>query len=154
MVKTGVVLLLFLATTTYLVTIFTDPVQSENHVAADSVPDLQNQHNLNDILETDGKRADIVMPTKSSRPGCEVDNRCYMPSKVVVGAGDSVTWKNEDSAFHSVTSGTYGSPDGLFDSGHLEPEETFIVTFEKKGSYTFFCTLHPWMEGNVQVTDQ
>ena len=61
------------------------------------------------------------MPTKSSRPGCEETNSCYIPSEIIeIKAGEfNVTWQNQDAAFHSVTSGTYDNPDGLFDSGHL-----------------------------------
>jgi len=94
---------------------------------------------------------DIFMPTKSSRPGCEESNLCYIPSLVEINAGESVTWQNQDVAFHSVTSGTYENPDGLFDSGHLDPYQSFTLTFDNTGEYDYFCTLHPWMNGKVQV---
>ena len=94
---------------------------------------------------------DIIMPTKSSRPGCEESNLCYIPSLVEINAGESITWQNQDVAFHSVTSGTYENPDGLFDSGHLDPYQSFTLTFDNTGEYDYFCTLHPWMSGKVQV---
>ncbi len=94
---------------------------------------------------------DIIMPTKSSRPSCEESNLCYIPSLVEINAGDSITWQNQDVAFHSVTSGTYENPDGLFDSGHLDPYQSFTLTFDNTGEYDYFCTLHPWMNGKVQV---
>ena len=94
---------------------------------------------------------DIIMSTKSSRPGCEKTDRCYIPSVIVIDSGNQVTWVNEDSAFHSVTSGFYGEPSELFDSGYLEPYESFSVDFDEKGNYDFFCTLHPWMKGQVLV---
>ena len=96
-------------------------------------------------------KGDVVMPTKVSRPGCEIDDRCYVPSLILTKKGDSVTWVNEDSAFHSVTSGFYGSPTELFDSGHLDPFESFTFTFDDVGDYDYFCTLHPWMKGQVTV---
>jgi plastocyanin len=96
-------------------------------------------------------KGDIIMPTKSSRPGCEEIDRCYIPSTIVIDSGNQVTWVNEDSAFHSVTSGFYGEPSELFDSGHLDPYESFTVDFDEKGTYDFFCTLHPWMKGQVIV---
>lgn len=96
-------------------------------------------------------KGDIIMPTKSSRPGCEEIDRCYIPSAIVIDSGNRVTWVNEDSAFHSVTSGFYGEPSELFDSGHLDPYESFTVDFDEKGTYDFFCTLHPWMKGQVIV---
>ncbi len=97
------------------------------------------------------KLATVTMPTKSSRPSCDETNTCYIPSKISIIQGESVTWLNEDAAFHTVTSGTYENPDGLFDSGHLDPNESFIVKFEESGTFDYFCTLHPWMKGKVIV---
>ena len=90
--------------------------------------------------------ADIVMPNKVSRPGCEETNSCYVPSQFTVKRGQQVTWSNEDVAFHSVTSGTYENPNPMFDSGHLDPGQKFTVTFDEAGTVDYFCTLHPWME--------
>ena len=94
---------------------------------------------------------DVIMPTKVSRPGCEENDRCYIPSVIVIEKGKQVTWVNEDSAFHSITSGYYGAPTDLFDSGHLDPFESYTLTFDETGTYDYFCTLHPWMKGQVIV---
>ncbi|PJC51188.1 MAG: hypothetical protein CO032_00880 [Nitrosopumilales archaeon CG_4_9_14_0_2_um_filter_34_16] len=96
-------------------------------------------------------KGDVIMPTKVSRPGCEETNRCYVPSSITINPGKQVTWVNEDSAFHSVTSGFYDAPTNLFDSGYLDPFESFTFTFEESGTYDYFCTLHPWMNGQVIV---
>jgi len=95
--------------------------------------------------------ADVIMPTKVSRPGCDETDRCYIPSKIIIEKGKQVTWVNDDSAFHSVTSGFYGSPTDLFDSGHLDPSESYALTFDESGIFDYFCTLHPWMKGQVIV---
>ncbi len=106
----------------------------------------------NSVEETDLiTKGDVIMPTKVSRPGCETNDRCYIPSLIVVGKGKLVTWVNEDSAFHSVTSGFYDAPSDLFDSGHLDPFESYTIIFEEAGTYDYFCTLHPWMKGQVIV---
>ena len=96
-------------------------------------------------------KGDVIMSTKVSRPGCEKTDSCYTPSKIVIKQHDSVTWVNEDAAFHSVTSGYYDEPSNLFDSGHLDPEGSFTFIFENIGTYDYFCTLHPWMKGQVIV---
>ena len=101
-----------------------------------------------DVMDGSG---DVIMPTKVSRPGCEEIDRCYIPSLVTISAGESVTWVNEDSAFHSVTSGFYDTPIDLFDSGHMDPFDSYTLTFDEAGTYDYFCTLHPWMEGKVIV---
>ena len=103
------------------------------------------------ISYQDTIEADVIMPTKVSRPGCEEKDSCYIPSISTVKQGQTLTWKNEDVAFHTVTSGFYGNPTSLFDSGHLDPEQKFSVTFDEQGTFDFFCTLHPWMAGKVIV---
>ena len=94
---------------------------------------------------------DVVIPIKVSRPGCDIEDICYIPSNIVVEKGKSVTWLNEDSSFHSVTSGFYPEPSGLFDSGHLDPYESDTLSFDDIGTYDYFCTLHPWMKAQVIV---
>ena len=96
-------------------------------------------------------KADVIMPTKVSRPGCEENDQCYIPSQIIIPNGNQVTWINEDSAFHSVTSGFYNEPTGFFDSGYLDPYQSFSFIFDKIGVYDYYCTLHPWMKGQVIV---
>ena len=73
----------------------------------------------------------ITIPVKAARPACGPHPECYIPSYYVTKISEPVTWKNEDSAFHSVTSGNYENPDGLFDSEHLDPHEIFSYKFEE-----------------------
>ena len=82
--------------------------------------------------------ADVIIPTKASRPGCEGADRCYIPSVIAIDFGNKVTWVNEDSAFHTVTSGFYGEPSELFDSGHLDPYESFTFDFDEKAPMIIF----------------
>ena len=96
-------------------------------------------------------KADVIIPIKVSRPGCDVEDICYIPPHIVVEKGKSVTWLNEDSSFHSVTSGFYPEPSGLFDSGHLDPYQSYTLSFDEFGTYDYFCTLHPWMKAQVIV---
>ena len=110
----------------------------------------QNENYVQNIYDSKPTlKADVIMPTKVSRPGCEKTDSCYIPSKISIKSGDSVTWLNEDAAFHSVTSGYYGNPNGLFDSEYFDPEESFTFIFKNPGVYDYFCTLHPWMKGQV-----
>ena len=96
-------------------------------------------------------KADVVIPIKVSRPGCDIEDICYIPSTVVVEKGKSITWVNDDSSFHSVTSGFYGEPTGLFGSGYLDPYQFYTLSFDEFGTYDYFCTLHPWMKAQVIV---
>jgi nitrite reductase (NO-forming) len=80
----------------------------------------------------------------------------YSPSPITVAAGTTVTWQNGDIVFHTVTSGTStgsaGTPDGAFDSGEIEPGESFSVAFDEPGTFDYYCVPHPWMVGSVIVT--
>lgn len=94
----------------------------------------------------------ISIPSGSSVPGCDETNECFIPAEVTVSVGDTVTWSNDDSAAHTVTSGTPSDgPDGIFDSSLFMAGTTFSYTFDKAGEYNYFCMVHPWMTGKVQV---
>ena len=95
---------------------------------------------------------EVDMPAGTSVPGCEETNECYIPETVTINAGDTVSWINSDTAAHTVTSGTpTDGPDGIFDSSLVMGGATFDVTFDESGSYDYFCMVHPWMKGTVQV---
>jgi len=86
----------------------------------------------------------------------------YDPPTSIISVGDIVTWFNDDREGHTVTSGQgsgrfgwmsddYGHHDGLFDSGRFLPGDSWSYEFEDKGTFRYFCTIHPWMEGVVLV---
>ena len=94
----------------------------------------------------------VSIPEGTSVRGCETTDECYIPFGVKIDVGDEVIWTNEDLAFHTVTSGNpTDGPDDLFDSGLFKIDEQFSHKFEESGNFDYFCTLHPWMEGNVVV---
>ena len=94
----------------------------------------------------------ISLPVGSSVPGCDETNQCFIPAEVTIRVGDTVTWSNDDSAAHTVTSGIASEgPDGIFDSSLFMAGTTFEHTFDEAGEYDYFCMVHPWMTGKVQV---
>ncbi|MBT8243167.1 MAG: hypothetical protein HKP34_05640 [Nitrosopumilus sp.] len=93
----------------------------------------------------------ISLPDGSGVPGCEATNECYIPYHVTVSAGEEITWSNDDTAAHTVTSGSPGAPDGLFDSSLFMAGGTFSVTLDEAGEYPYFCMVHPWMTGIITV---
>ena len=94
----------------------------------------------------------VSMPTGTSVPGCEETNECFIPNPIAINAGDTISWANDDTAAHTVTSGQPATgPDGNFDSSLLMAGKAFDVTFDNSGSYDYFCMVHPWMVGDVQV---
>lgn len=65
--------------------------------------------------------------------------------RLVIGVNNTVTWVNEDTVPHTVTSAAR-----LFDY-ILQPGQTVRYTFTSPGVYEYMCTLHPWMTGKVEV---
>ena len=101
----------------------------------------------------DHATASVSIASGSSVPGCEETKECYVPYTVTIDPGGEVTWSNDDSAAHTVTSGTAkDGPDGNFDSSLFMAGTTFSVdTLDEEGTYPYFCMVHPWMTGEVIV---
>ena len=94
----------------------------------------------------------VEIPVGTAVPGCEETDECYIPASVTVNAGDTVQWDNVDTAAHTVTGGSPADgPSGIFDSSLLMGNASWSFTFEEAGSYDYFCMVHPWMVGDVQV---
>ncbi len=93
----------------------------------------------------------ISIPVGSGAPGCETTNECFIPFSVSVSAGEEITWSNDDTAPHTVTSGLPGSPDAIFDSGMMMSGDSFSITLDTSGEYPYYCMVHPWMIGNITV---
>jgi len=96
---------------------------------------------------------EVSIPAGTSVPGCEETNKCFIPSSVSIMKGDTVVWSNDDSAAHTVTSGSPADgPSGMFDSSLLIGGKSFEHTFDSSGSVDYFCMVHPWMTGSIQVS--
>jgi plastocyanin len=69
----------------------------------------------------------------------------FEPATLSASAGATVVWTNEGQAPHTVTG-------DFADSGVLEPGQTFSHTFAESGEFSYFCAIHPQMEGTVSVS--
>ena len=89
----------------------------------------------------------------------EMGDQAYDPNPVKIKSGDAVTWTNDDSQTHTVTSGTDSSDPNMgkeFDSSPglntlLSTHQTFSHKFNTAGEFPYFCQLHPTMVGKVVV---
>ena len=82
-------------------------------------------------------------------------NNRFSPDSLTIKVGTTVTWTNEDSYVHTVTSGASPTDrSGLFDSGNLNKGETFSFKFDKAGTFDYFCIPHYslGMIGKIIVT--
>lgn len=76
----------------------------------------------------------------------KIDNFSFGPQTITVSAGTTVTWTNRDDIPHTVV-----STDGVFKSKVRDTDEKFSFTFDKAGTYPYYCTIHPKMTGKVVV---
>lgn len=82
-----------------------------------------------------------------------IDDFAFRPETLTVAVGTSVTWSNEDATSHTVTAGDEDDPDpDTFDLTVDEQGQTVEFTFDEAGSYAYYCVLHPFMTGVVEVT--
>jgi len=102
--------------------------------------------------ETSSMALTISIPEGVGAPGCEITHECYLPHEVTVAVGATVTWVNNDLAAHTVTSGVPPDATGVFDSGLFMSGSTFEFTFDDAGTYDYYCMVHPWMTGIVNVS--
>ncbi len=70
----------------------------------------------------------------------------YSVNVLRIPVGTTVTWTNDDTVMHTVT-----AADGSFDSGFLDPGDTWSYTFEEPGEFDYSCLPHPWMKARVVV---
>jgi len=77
----------------------------------------------------------------------KIDNFSYAPSTLTVPAGTTVTWVNQDDVPHNVVS-TEGN---TLKSSLLDTDQKFAYTFDKAGTYPYYCSIHPKMIGKVVV---
>jgi plastocyanin len=83
---------------------------------------------------------------KSSPPEVQVDNFSFAPESLTVPVNSTVTWVNKDDVPHVIA-----SSDGLFKSKALDTNDKFSFTFTKAGTYSYYCSIHPKMEGKILV---
>lgn len=84
--------------------------------------------------------------TSASTADVKIDNFAFGPQSLTVKVGTTVTWTNRDDIPHTVV-----SSDGVFKSKARDTDETFSYKFDKAGTYSYFCSLHPKMTGQVVV---
>jgi len=114
-------------------------------------------------IDVHAEQQTVVIPFGAYNPELNTPAEVWFdPSTISIKVGDSVLWINDDREGHTVTSGQgsgrfgwmsddFGQADGFFDSGRFLPEDSWSYTFQEKGSFRYFCTIHPWMEGFVIV---
>jgi plastocyanin len=75
-----------------------------------------------------------------------IKNLAFNPASIIIKAGQSVQWTNDDTTTHTVTSDS-----GVWDSGHLTPGKTFTQQFPTAGTFPYHCNIHTFMQATITV---
>ncbi|MCU0678895.1 MAG: plastocyanin/azurin family copper-binding protein [Planctomycetes bacterium] len=96
--------------------------------------------------------ADTVPAEPAAEPGSlsvAIMDFAYTPGELTVKVGETVTWTNQDSMAHTVTSDSGIELDSeLFGQG-----ESYSHTFAEAGEYAYYCKPHPFMKGKIIVIE-
>jgi plastocyanin len=78
----------------------------------------------------------------------KIENFAFSPTVATVKVGTTVTWTNNDTDPHTVTS----MDNGPIKSPTMQQGDTFKYTFTAPGKFEYLCTIHPFMTATVVVT--
>jgi amicyanin len=92
--------------------------------------------------------ASPVAATGVSANSVAIKNFAFGPQVVAVHVGATVHWTNNDSEAHTVTS----DAGATLNSPVLQPGAGYSHTFTQPGTYSYYCTIHPFMHGKVVVS--
>jgi plastocyanin len=84
----------------------------------------------------------------SGQAPVEIVNFEFKPQKVLVKPGTTVTWTNKDTTIHDIKD---TSPLNTPQSKDLNQGDTFSITYNQPGTYSYICGIHQYMTGTVEV---
>jgi plastocyanin len=95
---------------------------------------------------TDTSAASSPKARKSASASVTMGDFFFSPSSVTVAVGDTVTWRNNGQAPHNAT-----ADDGSFKTPDLNQGQSASETFNRAGTFSYICTIHPNMKGTIRV---
>jgi Icc protein len=99
------------------------------------------------IAITDVPLEEEMKTAGAGGPQVVVDNFAFAPAMTAVPVGSTITWTNRDDVPHNIVSTAQ-----KFKSPVLDTDERFSHTFDAPGTYTYYCSIHPKMTGQVVVS--
>ena len=98
------------------------------------------------LLLAGSSRVTATDQPSTANVAVKIDNFAFGPQAITVPVGTTVTWTNSDDSPHTAV-----STDGVFKSKAMDTNEKFSYTFTKAGTYSYYCSVHPKMTGQVVV---
>jgi plastocyanin len=98
------------------------------------------------LLVAGSSRVTASAQPSAANVAVKIDSFVFGPQAITVPVGTTVTWTNSDDIPHTAV-----STDGVFKSRVMDTDEKFSYTFTKAGTYSYFCSVHPKMTGQIVV---
>jgi len=93
-------------------------------------------------------------PSEKTKTVIMINARAYAPA-VIDSSGNNVTYLKPNSDYIMKGNERLVNSGWLWPEGQIPPGgpqiSNFTITFEKPGTYSYLCNLHPWMSGSVVV---
>jgi plastocyanin len=120
--------------------------ETQSTKAPNASPNSNTEMSKMDMPAKPSPAAGKDLPTPSTANQVMVENFSFQPGTLTVKAGTTVTWVNHDDEPHTVNENNK-----TFKSGTLDTDAKFSYKFTSPGTYSYFCSLHPRMTGQIIV---
>ncbi len=115
----------------------------------DNNSDSDDMGSMNMKSKSSDKNSDSKMVAPNT---VVIDNLDFQQKEITVKKGETVTWKNQDTAKHNVVFDD--SSVGTVENSKLVGNgEELKFTFDKAGEFSYFCSPHPFMKAKIIVTE-
>lgn len=116
-------------------------------ITSSNVTENNNANTSSPLSKESDSKVSIVLDSSSKT------DRAFLPNPIIVKQGRNVTWTNNDDTVHIIAegNGTFFMSQNGFGSELLDPGNVFTYRFDKNGTVSYFCSIHPTMVGKVMV---
>jgi YVTN family beta-propeller protein len=116
-----------------------------------SVVDLAEHKVTATVPVGNAPRKIVVQPAPNVSPATGgasvgIGKFAFAPATITVKPGQAITFTNNDPVAHTSTNAS-----GAWDSGDIAPGGSYTTTVQQPGTYTYACTIHPFMQATVVV---
>jgi plastocyanin len=95
-----------------------------------------------------GTEAACTVSTELTSVPVSIKDFMFNPDPVTAQVGDVIGWTNDDTAAHTAT-----LDDGTCTTGEILVGASAMLTFAAAGMYPYHCEIHPFMMGNIEVSE-
>ncbi len=127
---------------------------NEKAAAPEHEPTSQTEHTDESEVTpatTQTKTAQTSSSTAATEGSVTIRDYAFSPNTIKVKVGSTVTWTNQDDVRHDVTPDQ--ETDDFEASNLLDKGESYSVKFTKPGTYSYYCSPHPYMKATVEVVE-